>query len=317
MRCPKCNFENRPDARFCKRCGQPLAAPTAPPAQVAVCPACGVTAKPGARFCPRCGQPLPATPPAQPQGYAQPPAPAQPYAQPPAPAQSQGYAQPPAAPPPPTAQPPQKRKLPRWALWAGIAAAVFLCIIAVVVVGPKIFGAEREPVASLTPVESPTVAATEIEAPPAETPTTEAPTAVQPTAVPPTAVPPTAVPPTATPTPIFDAQVTTIPLTSTVRVGDSLTVTVTLTNKGNVSFGKLRYQLSGEWESALELVTDIVVSHDAATVLPDELDTATFIFKGLQEGDVTFHVNVTLEVQEESPRWESRSSEIIYVSVTQ
>ena len=327
MRCPKCNFENRPDARFCKRCGQPLAATTAPPVQVTVCPACGATVKPGARFCPRCGQPLPAIPPAQPQGYAQPPAqppsPAQPYAQPPAPAQSQGYAQPPAAPPPLAAQPPQKRKLPRWVLWAGGAAAVLLCIIATVMAIKTLKPAKEEAPATPTTVETaaveaPAIATATAEPLPAATSTNEPLPVATPTNEPlPVATPTNEPLPTATPAPVFDAQVTTIPLTSTVRVGDSLTVTVTLTNKGNVSLRKLRYQLSGGWESALELVTDTVVSHDDATVSPGEIDAAIFIFKGLQAGDVTFHMNVTLEVQEESPRWESLSSEVISVSVTQ
>ncbi|MBP8864448.1 MAG: zinc ribbon domain-containing protein, partial [Anaerolineae bacterium] len=49
MQCPQCGFENRDDARFCKRCGQSLpgASAVAPP----LCPACGAAVKPGARFC--------------------------------------------------------------------------------------------------------------------------------------------------------------------------------------------------------------------------------------------------------------------------
>ena len=60
MQCPQCGFENRDDARFCKRCGQSLsgASAVAPP----FCPACGAAVKPGARFCARCGRPLAATP---------------------------------------------------------------------------------------------------------------------------------------------------------------------------------------------------------------------------------------------------------------
>jgi len=56
MQCPQCGFENRDDARFCKRCGQSLpgASAVAPP----LCPACGAAVKPGARFCARCGRPL-------------------------------------------------------------------------------------------------------------------------------------------------------------------------------------------------------------------------------------------------------------------
>lgn len=32
MKCPKCGFDNPPEAKFCGKCGEPLAAPTpAPP----------------------------------------------------------------------------------------------------------------------------------------------------------------------------------------------------------------------------------------------------------------------------------------------
>jgi len=190
---------------------------------------------------------------------------------------------------------------------------VLLCIIATVMAIKAIKSSGEKSTATPTTVETATVEASAIATATAE----PVPAAASTTEPLPTATPTNEPLPTATPAPVFDAQITTIPLTSTVRVGDSLTVTLTLTNTGNVSFGKLRYQLSGGWEPALELVTDIVVSHDDATVSPGGIDTATFIFKGLQAGEVTFHVNVTLEVQEESPRWEFLPSEIISVSVAQ
>jgi class 3 adenylate cyclase/tetratricopeptide (TPR) repeat protein len=49
MRCPQCEHENPPGARFCNACGAALAAP---------CPACGQTNAPGSRFCSACGQAL-------------------------------------------------------------------------------------------------------------------------------------------------------------------------------------------------------------------------------------------------------------------
>lgn len=60
MQCPQCAFDNRDDARFCKRCGRELlaVAPAARPSVTPLCSACGATLKPGARFCARCGQPL-------------------------------------------------------------------------------------------------------------------------------------------------------------------------------------------------------------------------------------------------------------------
>lgn len=61
MQCPQCGFENRDDARFCKRCGHGLEAATpskAVPSPPSHCPACGAALKPAARFCARCGQAL-------------------------------------------------------------------------------------------------------------------------------------------------------------------------------------------------------------------------------------------------------------------
>src|SRR5262245_30617949 len=46
MRCPRCQQENREEARFCAACGSALAAR---------CPACGHQPPPGAAFCDYCG----------------------------------------------------------------------------------------------------------------------------------------------------------------------------------------------------------------------------------------------------------------------
>lgn len=110
MKCPYCNTENQPEARFCRSCGQALqGAPSQPapipaspgpqpqaPAPVSgvICAACGATAKPGARFCPRCGHELHPAAPAMPPSPAPPSAQPQPYAQqPPAPQQPAGVPQ--------------------------------------------------------------------------------------------------------------------------------------------------------------------------------------------------------------------------------
>jgi class 3 adenylate cyclase/tetratricopeptide (TPR) repeat protein len=49
MRCPRCQHENRPQAKFCEECASPLAR---------TCPNCGALASPTAKFCSECGQPL-------------------------------------------------------------------------------------------------------------------------------------------------------------------------------------------------------------------------------------------------------------------
>ncbi len=49
MKCPKCQIENDPDARFCEGCGAKLEV---------VCPECGNTIRPGSKFCKHCGHNL-------------------------------------------------------------------------------------------------------------------------------------------------------------------------------------------------------------------------------------------------------------------
>jgi uncharacterized OB-fold protein len=60
MKCLKCGSKNRPDARFCQQCGQPLEAAPFKDSELPgiVCPACGAIAKPSAHYCKQCGQSL-------------------------------------------------------------------------------------------------------------------------------------------------------------------------------------------------------------------------------------------------------------------
>ena len=53
MRCPRCQHENPPGAKFCVECASPVARD---------CPACGTEAPPTATFCPECATPLTARP---------------------------------------------------------------------------------------------------------------------------------------------------------------------------------------------------------------------------------------------------------------
>ncbi len=312
MKCSKCGFENRPDARFCKQCGQTLRvpAPATPPG--AVCPACGATAKPGARFCPRCGKPLPAAP-TPPLGQPSPPAtqPAMPVEPLPSttpslpvpPAQPPTYAQPPAVPPPPAAPSAPRRRPAPWVWWGG-CAVVILCIVlavAAVFVVPRIIGDREEPSATPVPTteiptDTPTGAPT---AAPTETPT-EAPTAASTEALTPSA---------------FDAQVGISASATELQVGDLLTITVTLTNTGAAPIGMPRFQLLGEWTPYLGLLMDSVVHHEL-DVTPGASDTATFVLEAVEPGTVILRANVTMEAHE-PPRWESRSSDEISISITQ
>ncbi|MBI1959607.1 MAG: AAA family ATPase, partial [Candidatus Rokubacteria bacterium] len=51
MKCPRCQEENPPQARFCHECAAPLAL---------ACSSCGAPLPASARFCPGCGHPAPA-----------------------------------------------------------------------------------------------------------------------------------------------------------------------------------------------------------------------------------------------------------------
>ena len=49
MKCPKCQYENREDAKFCSECGHKFEL---------TCPACGTLNRPEAKFCDECGNNL-------------------------------------------------------------------------------------------------------------------------------------------------------------------------------------------------------------------------------------------------------------------
>ncbi len=58
MQCPRCQHENRPQAKFCEECAAPLAR---------TCPNCGTQLSPTAKFCPECANPVAAGSRAQPR----------------------------------------------------------------------------------------------------------------------------------------------------------------------------------------------------------------------------------------------------------
>lgn len=258
MKCPQCGFENRPNARFCKKCGHNLQAEEEPlvrsqTSNSTVCPFCGGTIKPNARFCPRCGEKLsdeaftsPTA--AQPQPSASAP---QPSADQPA----GGYAQPPHQPPPPSDEPqPAEDSLPRWLIWAGGALA-FLCIIGLVVggikFGPGFFGSQEEPTPpTATPTSSPQPSGT-------ITPTTT----------------PTITP--TTPSPTSKPQISLVVSSNTIQRGNQITVTITVTNTNAITLSNLRYQLIGEWGDYLELTTDEMVKSEGK-LAPQTSQSGTF-----------------------------------------
>jgi len=63
MKCPKCQFENREEARFCKECGAKLEF---------ACPKCKAIVTPESKFCDLCGHDLSKPTIAPPGDYSEP-----------------------------------------------------------------------------------------------------------------------------------------------------------------------------------------------------------------------------------------------------
>ena len=319
MECPNCGHKNRSDARFCKQCGQVLQAlqaqaapPPSPASQGAICPACGATAKPGAHFCPRCGKSLPAEPGQPPPAIPSPPA-AQMPTQPSLSALPTTYAQPPSQPPPPAAAPavPAESRFPRW-MWltGGIAAFVFVAVLIVlaIVMVPKFLSSPEEPTPTPTPTETPAPTSTAT-ALPTEPPATQIPTLVPPTNTPP--------PPTETPLPAFDASVNIIPSVETLRVNESLKVTITVSNNGQTPFGIVQYQLLGQWESCLTTDQPVLVPPEVE-VHPGLSHKVAFVLEAIHDCQAVLEANVIVKTIEQQPATKSVSSaQPVTISVTQ
>jgi hypothetical protein len=117
--------------------------------------------------------------------------------------------------------------------------------------------------------------------------------------------------------PAFGAQAGIAASAAELQVGEPVTVTITVTNTGQVTCGSLRYQLMGEWESYLRVKTDAVVEHEL-DVVPGQSDAATFLLEGVQAGTANLRANVTVKTREEPPSVEPVSSEgFVEITVVQ
>lgn len=300
VKCSKCGFENRSDARFCKGCGHVLLAQPASRAVSTslgvVCLACGfTTAKPGARFCLRCGEPLPATVPA-----------AVPTDELPAPS--------PVSPPP---APPSESKRRGWSWgWIGVGGGIgaLICVavlgIAAVFVVPRLIGEEEPGVGWVLMTDEPSstlvtpTVSTEPTALPSPSPlptsTTISSVTESPTPTPTSTPTPTPLPPTETPSPepllaVLPEAVVAIALSDdSLEIGDLLTVTVTLTNTGEVGFGRVRCQLVGEWSIQLEEVETpgVLIPGEFE---PGEMRSIVFVLRAVNPGVARIQASVTME----------------------
>ena len=160
---------------------------------------------------------------------------------------------------------------------------VFVCIAALVTItvvfGPKIIGTDER---NATPGA------------PALVPTTEAPSI-----------------------PAFGAQASIVASAAELQAGEPVTVTVVVTNAGQVTFGSLRYQLLGGWESYLRMKTNAVVEHEL-DVAPGRSDAAIFVLEAVQAGTAHLQANVTVKTREEPPSVEPVSSQgFVEITVVQ
>ena len=306
MQCANCGAENRADVRFCRKCGQPLVSAPAAGSAVSgmICPSCGATVKIGGHFCPRCGGVL---------GDARLGAGA--------PAES-------AAPrdlPPPSDSPllpqdfglePSRSRLanmPRslWIVLAGLllVACVILSIATLVAwlrQGGRVlpFGGAASPTATAMPTavfHTPT---------PTVTPLLPTPTLTSTVAL-------TETQPLTLTAGLVDAQVTLEFSAATLRVGEQIVFTITLTNTGETPLTRLRYTLDGSWADILSAETLTgPLAEEPGPLQPGERQHVTFRLDGRRIGPARVWAGVTFETQLTAPRLDRRSSSETIILVT-
>ncbi len=337
MQCSNCGTENRPEVRFCRKCGYPLAVNSASASQVpdgtmpsVVCSVCGATVKAGGRFCPRCGTTLDAS-----MSKVASSSPAVERASAEAAGNAALRSEPGVVPdyglmpaPVPATRTPKT-------LWILLGGMLFLgCVVLALVTMATWLRQGRLPFvggpvqATLTPAAM-------------NTPDTPVQTALPDPTITPPALPPVLLPtstldapsPTATltqtlslPTPtltatipitppgLSDARVVLTASAQAVRVGEPALFTVTLVNTGEVALGRMRYSLEGAWDDLLvasEAVGPLVIEQ-AGPLEPGAEQTVVFRLEGRRVGIARVWAGVTFEVQENPSYLDRRiSSEIV------
>lgn len=144
MECPRCRNQNRPDSKFCQRCGQPLVAveATPPPAQIS-CVRCGMPLRSNTRFCARCGAAQSSSTP-------------QPQPQPQLPAYRPGPAPAPINPPPSQPSLPSRQRSKRYLLRHSLTMGVLAIGLAVALIATLVSGQDT-PGTPATPPPVPVV----------------------------------------------------------------------------------------------------------------------------------------------------------------
>jgi hypothetical protein len=190
-------------------------------------------------------------------------------------------------------------------LWAGTAITVF-CVVAfawaAVTFGPELIGQVSTGESTATPIPAAVASPTTAPEPaPTVTPTLKLPTAT----------------PTAHVSAIlaFDAQVAIAVSATELPAGAPLTITVTLTNTGNVSLSNLFFQLVGEPTPSLEWVSQEAMRYEG-NVYPGATSVVTFTLRASQEGSASFQAYARMDAQTDPPSTESLLSEMHVVLVT-
>lgn len=291
MSCSQCNFENRPGAQFCKRCGAPLAEAT-PAGARRICAHCGASLKPAARFCARCGQPAPDPVPSE--------SPATPRA---GEADEAKYTQPAYSVEPPMATdamappPPAARRLPRWLIFAGVGTLILCLAFALVLllVWQPFSGRD-----GAAPPDEPEISATAT-----ITATAEA----LPTA---TALPPM-------PNPLRrEAHGDGVILTlseNPVQAGGRLTITVVFTNTGDAFARDVRVYLTQAGAPLFEPPESTVAAAEGE-IAPGERYTGTFVLVAQSEGVAPVEASINWEWNVEPPAPDLRRVGPLDVEVT-
>lgn len=197
-----------------------------------------------------------------------------------------GYAppaEPAVAPPEGTARP-----APRW-LWVVLPIALVLCLAAAAGLGYWAYRQGKLPFLQPSP-----------------TPTAE------PTAMPtPEATEATLTPPPAPP--VAPASVALTPSATELKVGDRLTLTVTLTNSEDLPWTRTEYQLLGEWEPVLKV--ESAPEPSSEELAAGQSRSVTFTLTAQQEGTATLKVLALIQTGGDRPRRDTLISEEMTVYV--
>lgn len=329
--CPHCGSSAKPQARFCPRCGEALTPQSTSQAQGQPQPrrpqprpqtpqaseAQPSQSKPQEQAEPRHSQPpqhpsLPST--TQPQSSGG--------------AQRADYLQPQASPPSPTDGPPSRSvedaqsSLPTW-LWILIGILGTILLIVIIFLGFRLLTSDEESSSEVTPTETMDVTVTAETGEAALLPTsteniaTEAPTvsptlqsnttitATQATVIPESTV---SVPQGAGEEGLegegqYAVRLMLSPPSGDVAVGDTLTLTATVENTGNLALGVFNFEPWGEWRTYLTLTGEPQASlTNPITVPPQENRNGTFVFQASQLGQTQIRLKATvLDLQTSQP----------------